>query len=494
MLPVTPRGSTPTPSEEHSPPPAQYLKISVSFDPINPSPVRVLPTSPRRPPALLLAALLAATAATGCGRASALAFGPAPSVAESNATDFLGAISQRFTNVQRAPKFYRARSKLGRYALTPSRLIGDTSIWSADGPGGARILALRGQFVDGHYLFVPQPAVDPPERVGDSRHVMRLRQLGAETSEYEWATSVEQAVGRVRAADVAAVVAAAVASVTAPAAGGASAATVSRQTRADYAATFPRSAAALGQLFSLDSVVTVPGSDGGVGLALRIGLHPERLERPYPAFAEYVRKYVAASRYHFVLRDATGARWFDAAAKNNVLTVRLRATPEGRLLPLDGAPRPMPDALTLSGEFYTHIMLFDVGVSDLQADFRVLRSEHERGWQLRFRTEPDWHLPLASRYLIRAPLRRPFQGAGATLRIALRDADGAQTLLTRSSTIAVQESAILRFLGSLGFSAMSDFAGKSEAEENRFLAEVFGAMRADTRALFGRGGSGAAEP
>jgi hypothetical protein len=297
-------------------------------------------------------------------------------------------------------------------------------------------------------------------------------------------TTVDHAVGHLRPNDAAAVFAAAVASVTARAGSGAGSADVARAVRADYQAAMPRTTAALGQLFSLDSIGTVVGTDGGTAITLRVGLHPERLERVYPAFAQYVRKYVVPSRYRFVLRDATGARWVDLAARKNVLTVRMRATREGRLLPLEEPARPMPDALTLSGELMTHIMLFDVGVSALQADFNLIRTEHERGWLMRFRTEPEWHLPLASRYLIRAPLRRPFKGAGATLRSSVRDGEGPQTLLARSSTIAVQESAILRFLGSLGFTAMSDFAGKSEQEENRFNAELFGAMRDDSRALF----------
>ena len=56
-------------------------------------------------------------------------------------------------------------------------------------------------------------------------------------------------------------------------------------------------------------------------------------------------------------------------------------------------------------------------------------------------------------------------------------------MISRRTYGVVQESAILRFLGSLGASAMSDFAGKSEAEENRFTADVFNALRADLEAL-----------
>ena len=41
----------------------------------------------------------------------------------------------------------------------------------------------------------------------------------------------------------------------------------------------------------------------------------------------------------------------------------------------------------------------------------------------------------------------------------------------------------MRFLGTLGFTAMSDYAGQVEEEENRFLAEGFAALRADIASL-----------
>jgi hypothetical protein len=43
----------------------------------------------------------------------------------------------------------------------------------------------------------------------------------------------------------------------------------------------------------------------------------------------------------------------------------------------------------------------------------------------------------------------------------------------------VQESAIVRWLGGLGNSAMNDFAGRAEVEENRYVFEVLSALRAD---------------
>lgn len=440
-----------------------------------------MPT-PLKPPRRVrtLAALTATLAASAGCRASAAAFGPSPSAAESNASDFFTAIAQRFTNVQRDPKFAAARARLGRYALTPSKIVEDTSIWTAVGPDGTRSLSLEGSYGDGRYLLTTRPAAPAPERLAASRHVMRLRPVGG--SEYEWDTTVEQAVGRVRASEIEDVFAASLAAVASRALAGGPA-VAEREVRADYRGAFPRATAQLAQLFSLDDIQTTPGNDGAATIALRIGVHPDRLRGGYPEFARYVEKYVVPSRYHFVLRDASGARWLDAAAGKSVLTVQLRATSDGRMAPLEGPARPMPQTLRLTGELVAHIMIFDIGFSGLKGDFTVLRSPNERGWLMRFHEEPDWHLPLATRFLIRAPLRRPFEKGGVTLRIAVRDDGDGQTVVSRNGAMVVQESPILRWLGALGFTAMSDFAGKSEAEENRFTADVFNALRADVHAL-----------
>ena len=63
--------------------------------------------------------------------------------------------------------------------------------------------------------------------------------------------------------------------------------------------------------------------------------------------------------------------------------------------------------------------------------------------------------------------------------IALEDGAGLQTLLVRRTRLEVKESAILRWMGSLGATAMSDFQGRTEAEENRFLHDAFAALRSD---------------
>jgi hypothetical protein len=113
----------------------------------------------------------------------------------------------------------------------------------------------------------------------------------------------------------------------------------------------------------------------------------------------------------------------------------------------------------------------------------VVRTANERGWFVRWNKEPEWHLPLAATTLLRSPLRRPFADGGATLRLTVHDAPGAQTVIARRTHTAVQESAVLRFLGSLGATAMSDFAGQSEEEENRFWADGFSALGVDATLL-----------
>ena len=428
-----------------------------------------------------IALVLATGATTAACRAPALAFGSSPASARANADDFFAATAARFTNVYRNPKFTVARPRLARGALTPSKIYNDTSVWTAAANDSVRVVDIIGVYTPGRYVFDARSGALPhPQRLADARHHILLRKLGE--GDFAWDTDVDFAVGRAKAAEVAGALGALLS---------AAEGRTERELRADYRAHFPRATAALGRLFTLDSVRTVDAADGTTAATVRIRVSPERLEKTHPAFAEYVKKYVGPSSYRFVLGDRRGNRWFEATAGDNILTVRVR-TRDGQLMTLDGTPRPMPDSLQLTARFFTHIMFWDVGVSDLRADFVVVRSERERGWQLRFAEEPNWHFPLAAKHLIRAPLRRPFQDGGATLRISVRDSDGGPTLVTRRLHLVVKESAILRWLGALGNVAMNDFAGKSEVEENRFIAEVFSALQADVRAMgeAGIGGGG----
>ena len=395
--------------------------------------------------------------------------GPDRRAARANAEALFGGLAARFDNVQRVPKFYQARSKLGRYALSPSGVYGDTSVWTAMGADSTRTLTLLGTHTPTGYLFGTYASVATPTATGDARHVIRLHRRGE--SEYDWDTAVDHAVGSVTSRHIAATLTA-FAAAPQRAAGA--------NIHAGNQALFPHSSRVLGELFSLDTVRAVPVGDGSASVLVRFRMDPDRVAKTRPNLSKYLDKYVSPARYRLRLQDGSGATWLDAAGSDNVFTVSYRVR-DGQLLAMTGGARPLPDTLQINVDFSAKFMIFRVGVSRLIGDFAFVRSDDERGWAMHFRREPEWHFPLAVNTLIRTSLRHPFEGEGITLRVSVRDRPGPgfQTLLSRRASVSVQESAIVRWLGGLGNSAMSDFAGRAEAEENRYVFEVLSALQAD---------------
>jgi hypothetical protein len=143
----------------------------------------------------------------------------------------------------------------------------------------------------------------------------------------------------------------------------------------------------------------------------------------------------------------------------------------------------MPDTLRLSMDASTKYSLFTIGFKRMQGSIVFLRSPAEHGWALRFDRAPDWQLPLGTATMLRSPLRRPFEQGGIVGKVSFRSGAGGQTYITRDFRVAVQESAVTRFLGGLSGSAFSEFDGPAEREENRFNADLFQGMRDDLRAL-----------
>jgi hypothetical protein len=395
--------------------------------------------------------------------------------ARANADALFDGLAARFDNVQRAPKFLQARSKLGRYALSPSGVYGDTSVWTTVGTDSTRTLTLSGSHTPTGYLFAPRAAVATPSVAGEARHVIRLRRRG--DSEYEWDTAVDHAIGGVRPGEIASALTAFVSAVQQSG---------SARIRLESQTLFPRTARVLGELFSLDTIHVSPLADGSASVLVRFHMDPDRIQKTRPNFSKYLDKYVTPARYRLRMLDARGAMWLDASGSDNAFSINYRVR-DGQLVTLAGPARPMPDSLQLSVDFSAKFMIFRVGVSSLVGDFAFIRSDDERGWMMHFRHEPDWHFPLAVNNLIRTSLRHPFSGEGITVRIAVRDRGGAQTLLSRQAGVSVQESAIVRWLGGLGNSAMSDFAGRAEVEENRYVYEVLTALRGDFVAALSAG-------
>ena len=142
-----------------------------------------------------IAAIAVVASGLGC-RGVPNALGPDRQTARTNADGFFDGLAKRFDAVQRAPKFAHARSKLGRYALSPSGVYGDTSVWTAFRPDSTRTLSLYGSHTSTGYLFATRATVPVPAVAGDARHIIQLRRRGE--SEYEWQTNVDHGIGSVR--------------------------------------------------------------------------------------------------------------------------------------------------------------------------------------------------------------------------------------------------------------------------------------------------------
>lgn len=377
-------------------------------------------------------------------------------------------------DIVRNGKYEYARLQLARGALSPSRVYDDTATWTAIS-GPVRILETFGTAVDDHYTMSSRRGVGAPVKPADGRHVTTLSRL--DENQYRWDTNVDFAIGSVRPDDVALVI-----SRLLTAAEG----KTEHEARTDIASSAPRTAAALGTVFSLDSLHPQPLADGTMAVSLTMQVHSEQLRGRFPAFADYVHKYVDPARFRFNLADRTGASFIEGQYRDRLLTLRLRSQ-NGHLVPLSGAARPMPDTLVLLADFTVKVKMFHVGFHELQLEFvNSARGSEERDWTLTGHREPQWNLPFITARLLRAPLRYPFMGDGALFRIGVRAGEAGQpTVLVRQTRLAVQESAILRFINSLTSTAMDEFGARVEKEENQWLRDVFVAMRDDARGVLG---------
>lgn len=363
-----------------------------------------------------------------------------------------------------------ARLQLAKHSLLPSAAFQDTAVWTGSS-GAVRLLEVQGAYQGGHYALSAHPNVPAPKNPADSRHVVTLSKLS--DSEYRWDTTVDFAVGTVRPNDIASVLSRLV-----TAGEGRSA----DEVRAELASFAPRTSAALGTAFSLDSVVPTRLADGSTLMRLGVAMRSDLLKQRYPTFAAFFRKYIDPARYHIVVTDHRGTPYFEATAADRLVMIRLR-TMEGRIVPLAGPTTPMPDTLELLMDFKTSLKHFGVGFHGLRTELvHVRKGDTENGWVITARHEPDWDFPLFAARMIRTPLRRPFAGEGSLFRIGFRGDGTEPTVLFREIRLYVQESTILRFLNSLSGAAFSEFAEQVDAEENAWLRELFGAMREDARA------------
>lgn len=344
-------------------------------------------------------------------------------------------------------------------------------MWAVRPSPGLRLLYVSGTATNGHYWLEPRTSLTPPVRTGDTRHTIALELLGP--SVYRWDTNVELAIGAITAEEMSTVVSTLFRTAEGK---------TERDLREEYRAAFPRATAAFGRGFSVDSFRITPSVAGATSVVLTGGFHPELMRAAYPNLAAYVDKYLGPAKYRFVLADRSGAALFEAEGRDRSMTIRYRIK-QGQLVTLLGAPRPWPDSVMLTSDISLKVKVFTVGFHNLVTDFLISNVGHDRAFTVIAQREPSWDLPMLTERLLRAPLRRPFEGAGSMFRIGVRDSAGIQSVFVRRTRLDVQESAIMRFVGSLASHAVGDLNQKVEIEEDRFLHEGFVALQADARAL-----------
>lgn len=413
-------------------------------------------------------ASLALLAALGACSPSSDGFRAGPAPARAAADDLFGALSARFTNPTRTPKATAARRKFGRHTFTPSLIYNDTSVWNyVNGRDSTRALILAGQPAPRGYLIIPRWPAPSPDAPADGIHGLHLKRLS--DSEYDWTTTSDFSIGRISPAGLAQVISGLFAAAEDKS---------SAALRAQFRAELPRTFATLEKLWRVDTLRAAQDRDGGTSLKLGLRITPERMAG---AYGNYLNEYLSDTRMRLIATDSRGSRWMEVSLRDKLFTVRIRSR-DGKLAPLEGGTRAMPDSLVIRTDLTTKIGLFTVGWSNLVGDFSIIRTANERGWLFRFRKEPEWRLPLGVRHLIPTPLKRPFAGSGSSYRILVYGQPNGQTIVSRRGHTVVQESAILRFFARLSARATGDFYGKTETDESRFLQNVFTAMRADVTA------------
>jgi hypothetical protein len=426
----------------------------------------VIPTNltPLLPPLLLLFSV-------AC-RDAIPALGTTPERAASHAATMLNALADRFGAVELSPEVARTRPRLARYSTTPSRLLNDKEMWTGRGEN-ERTLEIAGGRRGGRYMLYHDHGVASPLAAGDARHVMRLQVLGDD--EFRWTSLDEIALGAITIADLDRALTAIF--LAAERTDGASARVAARTA-------FPRASASLARMFAIDSLRTTRDTDGATSVVLGLGLRPAQAERFFQALGPYARKYWLPLRWRVIVRDSLGTGWGHLTKRDSSIVLRFRVN-DGSLAPIGAPARRAGDVMRLTVDASAKVGPFRVGMRGLEV--RTSRSATPTALAMTFRfvDEPEWQLPPLVARLLRSPLRRPFEGSGALIRHGVRTEPRAfgDTTSTawRDIDVTVRESAILRFFGRLGGTALSDFRAGAEKEAERLWEESLRGMADDLR-------------
>lgn len=414
---------------------------------------------------LRLGAVVCTAFAVGCGDVPS-AFGPDASQARTNAAQFFGGLASSFAPSRYDAKYAAARTRISANFLAPDALWRDTTLWSTT-VGTERQLHSRAWFTGTTYDQVAVPAMPAlPAALGESRHRIALAALGQ--GRFAWDARVEWALGPGRAAGYERLV-------------GLLGLAATASPVSAWEAALPRSTRAVGRLVTVDTVRADRARDGTALVTYVIRFVPARAKASFPELSDFVERYIVRSAFDLALRDARGTRWMEAVAKEGVVRIRLRTAPTGALVPLVGAGTTLPDQLQLVGSLYARGGWAGVEINKIVADMTLQRAGTRRGLALHWRTEPSWGFPFSVDRLIAGSLRAPFEGDGVIVEFGVEDGAQGQLLLVRRLAGQFQESRLVRWMGSLAGSVFGSWTGRVEPDANRFLTEMFGALREDLR-------------
>ncbi len=254
------------------------------------------------------------------------------------------------------------------------------------------------------------------------------------------------------------------------------------QARTSAAETFPRAADAFSRLFRLETLELTP-EGGATAIRLGLRLDPGGMRATAPKYAAFLEKWAAPMRMSAAATDASGARWWTVDAAEMLWTVRLRVR-DGSLVPLDGATdRRVPDELKIRVDYSTKAGMFTIGLRGLVAEVTLTRAPGEKGYEARYRHEPEWRLPFLAKPFLRASLHYPFEEPGSSARYALRASADGPTELVREFRFRVRESWIVRWMGGRSDEAVGDFRQGAEVEADRYSRECLYALRDDVVTL-----------
>jgi hypothetical protein len=420
-------------------------------------------------PALTLALLLAAPAALACrAPARALAGGPAGS---EGPRALVEALAGRFGPIEREPAFDALRPRLARAALVPSRVFDDPTAWTSRSEAW-RAVEFSGDDAGGVYRIGVRSHAPSPAAPGAYRGRVRLDRVSG--GRFEWSVEEELAVGPVRPSDLAATLEGLLRGAEASSEAAA---------RVAIAEAFPRSSTRLGLVLRLEALSLRRDAHGATAVRLAVRLTPEGVQREAPRYAAFLRKYATPIRMRLLVADSSGTAWWSLEGRENLWTLLLRVR-EGSLVPLEGpADRRVPPLLRATIDYKTRMGRFEVGASRLVGDVALTRTGVEKGFEARFLTAPDWHLPFLVEPLLQGPLRFPFEAPGSEAGWAARETPEGGTRLVRHYRARVRETWILRWLGGMTSSAVDEFRSGAEAEADRFNRECLLTLRDDLAAL-----------